>query len=241
MIPIRDLRPAIIRANPHLELLKKIYIFEHLDDAALSDLYRRMTVKHWHGGAIIMGQSEPGDVLYVLVSGRAKAVLFGENGREMTLCTLEPGEFFGEMALFDGKPRSANVVAEEDATLLVMDGQSFLEHLQRYPQTCMRLLKEMALRLRRANEIIHNLALHDVSTRLVRTLLALAEEGGEERDEGIMLRRRPTQQALANMVGTCRETVSRALSSMARQGLVVSRGRSLLLCRALLDSTKQAA
>jgi CRP-like cAMP-binding protein len=237
----RQFEPAVIRRNPHLELLKKIHIFSHLGDVALVDLYKRMSVKHWHGGAIIMGQNEPGDALYVLTSGRAKAVLFGENGREMTLAMLGPGDFFGEMALFDGKPRSANVVAVDDAVLLVLDRESFLTHLKSHPETSMRLLEVMAQRLRKANDIINNLALHDVSSRLTRTLFVLAEESGELRDDGILIRRRPTQQDLANMVGTCRETISRALSSMARRGLVVSRGRSLLLSNALVERVREAA
>jgi CRP/FNR family cyclic AMP-dependent transcriptional regulator len=236
-----NLETSFIKRNPHLELLRNIEIFGHLDTEALTELYRRMSVKHWHGGAIIMGQHEPGDALYVLVKGRAKVVLFGENGREMTLSTLRSGDFFGEVALFDGKPRSANVVAEADSTLLVLDRANFLAHLEQFPETAVRLLKEMAARLRNANEIITNLALHDVTSRLTRTLLAIADASGELQDDGILIRQRPTQQDLANMVGTCRETVSRALSAMARRGLVTSRGRTLLLRQALLDSCRQAA
>jgi CRP-like cAMP-binding protein len=241
MIHTRQCEATFFKRNPHLEILRKVYIFSHLDAQSLLELHRRMSVKHWHGGAIIMGQQEQGDALYVLVKGRAKAVLFGENGREMTLTVLRPGAFFGEMALFDGEPRSANVVAEEDSVLLVMDRANFMAHLARYPETAIRLLKEMAQRLRRANEIIGNLALHDVTSRLTRILLSMARESGESHEEGILIRRRPTQQDLANMVGTCRETVSRTLSAMARRGLVVSHGRSLLLRHELVDGTRQAA
>ena len=242
MIHCREnLETSFLKQSPHIELLRRNPIFAHLDERSLLELYRRMTVKHWHGGSIIMGQNEMGDALYVLLQGQARVVLFGENGREMTLCTLKPGEIFGEMSLFDGKPRSANVVAEKDSALLVLEREAFLGHLRQHPETAIRLLGEMAQRLRRANEIINNLALHDVASRLTRTLVTLAAESGEQRDDGILIRRRPTQQDLANMVGTCRETVSRALSSMARRGLVVSRGRSLLLSRALIESWRQAA
>lgn len=230
-----------IRPNPHLLLLRRVSIFSHLDDIALLDLLRRMSIRNWHGGAIILGQNEPGDALYIQVAGHSKVVLFGENGREMTLSVLGPGDFFGEMSIFDGKPRSANVVAMEDSVLLVLERGDLLAHLRAQPETALRLLGQMADRLRRSNEIINNLALHDVSSRLARTLISLAEEKGENREDGLFIRRRPTQQDLANMVGTCRETVSRALTSMARRGLVVSRGRSLLLRPALLESTAQAA
>jgi CRP/FNR family transcriptional regulator, cyclic AMP receptor protein len=232
---------GVLPQNPHLEVLRRVSIFTELDDAALLGLLRQMTIKRWHGGAIIVGQQEPGDALYVQVSGRSKVVLFGENGREMTLSVIEPGGFFGEMALFDDKPRSANVVALEDSVLLVLDRVAFRTHLESNPRTTLKLLGELADRLRRANEIINNLALHDVPSRLARTLVSLAEANGESREDGILIRRRPTQQDLASMVGTCRETVSRALSSMARRGLLVQRGRTLLLSRALLESWRQAA
>ncbi len=233
--------PIDLKRHVHLEIIRRIPIFNHLDDESLLQLYKRMSVKYWHGGAIIMGYNEPGTALYILAQGRARAVLFGDNGREMTLSILKPGDFFGEMSTFDGKPRSANVLAEEDSVLLVLEREVLMTHLQQFPETAVRLLGVMSDRLRRANEIINNLALHDVASRLVRTLLALAEENGEQREDGIMIRRRPTQQDLANMVGTCRETISRALSSLSRRGLLISRGRSLLLSRELLESARQAA
>jgi len=241
MITEKRLESGVLSTNAHMELLRRVSIFAHLDDAALLGLLRQMSVKRWHGGAIIVGQQEAGDALYVLASGQAKVVLFGENGREMTLSVLGAGDFFGEMSLFDGKPRSANVVAMEDSVLLVLERPSFLAHLATSPRTALSLLGQMADRLRHADEIINNLALHDVASRLARTLVNLAESGGEAREDGILIRRRPTQQDLANMVGTCRETVSRALSSMARRGLVIARGRSLLLRRELLESWRQAA
>lgn len=238
---MRQDKPTLLKLNPNLEALTKVSVFSGLDHQELVKLYRRTTIKRWYGGSIIVGQQEYGRNLYILVAGRARTVLFGENGREMTLSMLQPGDFFGEIALFDGKPRSANVVAVDDVVLLVLSKEALMDHLESHPSTAIKLLEELSGRLRRANGIINNLALLDVSSRLVRTLLTLAEENGELLDGGILIRRRPTQQALANMVGTCRETVSRTISAMARRGLVVSRGRSLFLSQALVESLDEAA
>lgn len=231
----------LIHCRTQVELLRRVSIFGHLPDHDLTELARRMTVKRWHAGAIIVAQSEPATSLYIVFRGRAKVVLFGESGREMTLSVLGPGDFFGETALLDGKPRAANLLAVDDTVVLVLDGETFRAHVKENPRTMLHLLSEMAGRLRRADELVGNLALHDVSSRLTRTLIAIGDEQGERRDEGIMIRHRPTQQDLANMVGTCRETVSRALSSMARRGLVVARGRSLLLRHELVESVRHAA
>ncbi|MCC6749548.1 MAG: Crp/Fnr family transcriptional regulator [Deltaproteobacteria bacterium] len=231
----------IIRLNPQMELLRRVPIFRHLEEAALSDLARRMVIKRWQATALVVGQHEAGNSLFVVYHGQARVVLFGENGREITLSVLRAGDFFGDVSLIDGKPRSANVVAAEDSVFLVLDREAFVAHLRAHPQTALSLLQVMAGRLRRADELIGSLALHDVSARLTRTLISLAREQGEQSDEGWTIRNRPTQQDLANMVGTCRETVSRALTSLARQGLVISRGRHIVLRPALLGATKQAA
>lgn len=241
MITVRRLESTFGRPHPHLEVFKRVSIFSHLSDQTITELLRRTTVRRWHGGALVLGEHEAGEGLYVVVEGHVKVVLFGDNGREVTLSVLGPADFFGEMSIFDGKPRSANVVAAEDVTLLGLDREAFAAHLASSPRTAMALLRELSERLRRANSLINDLALHSVPSRLVRTLVTLAEEDGETREDGVFIRRRPTQQELANMVGTCRETVSRALSALARKGLVVSRGRSLLLSRQLLDGYQQAA
>jgi CRP-like cAMP-binding protein len=170
-----------------------------------------------------------------------KVALFGENGRELTLSVLTPGDFFGEMSLIDGRARSANVVAIEDATVLALTRDAFRAHLAAHPSTAMNVIAELTARLRRADETIANLALHDVESRLVRTLERLAQKDGEQVEGGLLLRRRPTQQDLANMVGSCRETISRTFTSMIKRGLLVPRGRALVLTRALLDRNTPAS
>ena len=208
-------------------------IFRGLSSHALDDLVARLQVRTRAAGAILVAQDDPGDALFVIFSGRVKVALFADNGREVTLATLGPGEFFGEMSLFDGRPRSASVVALDDTTVLTLTRDAFFEHLRQQPQTAVNLLGEMTRRLRRADETIADLALHDVHARLVRTLERLARDGGEETAEGLVLRRRPTQQELANMVGACRETISRAFTALVGKGLLQARGRSLFISRRL--------
>jgi CRP-like cAMP-binding protein len=145
------------------------------------------------------------------------------------------------MSLLDSGKRSANVVAIDDATVLALTREAFVAHLKAHPQTAMNMLGELTRRLRRADETIANLALHDVESRLTRTLERLAREDGEATEAGLLLRRRPTQQDLANMVGSCRETISRTFTSMIKRGLLVPRGRALVLTRALLERQPSAA
>jgi CRP/FNR family transcriptional regulator, cyclic AMP receptor protein len=232
-------RPAVSLEDPKLDryrvLVAQAAIFRGISQAALEDILRRMQVRTRPSGSILIAQDEPGDAMFILVQGRVKVALFGESGRELTLSELKPGDFFGEMALIDSRPRSANVVAVDDATVLALTRDAFVAHLKAHPQTAINMLGELTRRLRRADETIANLALHDVESRLTRTLERLAREDGEQTEAGLLLKRRPTQQDLANMVGSCRETISRTFTSMIKRGLLVPRGRALVLTRQLLD------
>ena len=241
MIPNAQ-RPALSddpKIDRYRALLAQTAIFRGAAQAALEDLARRLQVRTRPAAAIIVAHEDPGDAMFILVSGRAKVALFGDNGRELTLTELKPGDFFGEMSLLDDRPRSANVVAVDDVTMLTLTREAFSGHLKSHPQTAVNMLCELTRRLRRADETIASLALHDVESRLTRTLERLAREDGESTDAGLILRKRPTQQDLANMVGSCRETISRTFTSMVKRGLLVPRGRALVLTRALLD--KRAA
>jgi CRP-like cAMP-binding protein len=216
-------------------LVAQAALFRGCPAAALDDLVRRMQLKTRTAGSVIVAQDEPGDAMFLLAQGRVKVALFGENGRELTLAVLQPGDFFGEMSMIDRGPRSASVVAMEDVVVLVLTREAFAAHLQDHPQTAVNVMTELAARLRRADETIASLALHDVEARLTKTLERLARAEGGQTEAGLVLRRRPTQQDLANMVGSCRETISRTFTSMIKRGLLETRGRALVLTPQLLE------
>ena len=216
-------------------------LFQSLPSDAIDDLARRASIRKVAAHGTIVSQDEPGDAMFLIVTGRVKVGIFGENGREVTLSMLRPGQCFGEMSLFDGKERSANCIATEPTTLIVLHRTDLMQHIARYPSTALNLLGEMAGRLRRADESIAQLALCDVNERLVHRLCALAEEEGTQAAEGILVRRRPTQQELANMIGSCRETISRAFNQLAREGLIIARGRSMVVTPALMNRGAKVA
>ncbi|WP_428267357.1 Crp/Fnr family transcriptional regulator [Haliangium sp.] len=210
-------------------------LFAALPIPAIEDLAQRVSVRRVSAGHTVVTQDEPGDSMFIIMSGRVKVVIFGENGREVTLSVLRPGEAFGEMSLFDGEARSANCVALEASALLVLSRDDLLRHLSNHPRTTFNLLGELARRLRRADDSIAQLALCDVNERLIHRLVSLAREEGVETPDGLLVRRRPTQQELANMIGSCRETISRAFNQLARDGLIVPRGRSMVVTPALIE------
>lgn len=223
-------------------LVRGVSLFADLEPAALASLERAAELRDYQDGAVIVSQEEPGESLFVLARGRVKVVLYGESGREVILSIFkQPGDFFGEMALLDDEPRSATVIAAGRSRLLVLSRAAFREHIAAHPRTALRVLTELSRRLRRADEVIGNLALLDVYGRLAGKLRELAAAEGEEREDGILIRERPTQAEIAAMIGTSRETVSRALSELARRGFLEMSGKKLLLKRAFLSDEARAA
>ena len=213
----------------HRELLQRGTIFAGLDDAALASLERIAVEKQFPKESVIVSQEDRGDALFVVTCGKVKVVLYGKSGREVILSVFKPGDFFGEMSLLDNQPRSANVIAVEASTLLVLERKAFAEHLQAHPRVALNVLAELSKRLRRADAIIGNLALLDVYGRVARFLRELAKSEGEHSAGEVVIRARPTQQEIASMIGTSRETVSRALSEFQRRGYVELAGKRIIL------------
>jgi CRP-like cAMP-binding protein len=186
-------------------------------------------------GSVILFQGDPGDSLYVLRQGRAKVVLIGEDGREVILGVLEPGAHFGELALIDDQPRSAHVIAMEDAQLLILRREDFRRRVEANPSVAWALLTELSRRLRRADQKIGGLVLLDVPGRISRLLLDLSAES----DSGT-IDKPLTHQTIAQMIGASRETVSRAMKEFQEEGLIrVERRRIAVANRDALEKRAQ--
>lgn len=210
-------------------LLKKVSIFTEVSEEELKGLAASLHVRHFEHDEVILSREEKGDALFLIDKGKVKIALYGANGREMILAILGPGQFFGEMSLFDRNPRSAYVIAMENTSIYVLPRRDLIAHIHRSPETALGIISELIRRLRSNDELIGGLALLDVNGRVARALLGLAKTEGKQVEEGLYIRRRPTQQDLAAMVGASRETVSRALSELSRRGFIVISGRSVLI------------
>jgi len=218
--------------NDHSALLRHVNIFKGLDDAGLRNLGKCLRTLEYQKDDLIVDQDAQGDALYIIKEGTVKVVLYGDNGREVILTLFRAGDFFGEMSLLDGQPRSASVIATEKSRILKLSREDFVAHLKTSTETALNILAEMSRRLRHADEVIGSLALLDVYGRVARSLISLARETGESQDEGVLIRERPTQQDLASMIGTSRETVSRVLSEFQKRGFLSMQGKAILLSHA---------
>ncbi len=215
----------------HIDFLRNVSLFESLDQQELEALSDVAFTRTFSKDNVIILAEEEGDTLFILKKGQVKVSIVSEEGREVILSLLGPGSVFGELSLLDGKPRSANVVAIEETDLLMLRRADFLQLIYKTPQIATALLAELATRMRKTDRQIEGLALLDVTSRISDTLLQLATEQGAETTDGVTIESRPTQQELANMSGTTRETVSRVLKRLESQGYINRNGRKITILR----------
>ncbi|MEC8990417.1 MAG: Crp/Fnr family transcriptional regulator [Candidatus Latescibacterota bacterium] len=212
-----------------ISLLRQVPLFEGLDDEQLDAIALVTITRRFDKHQVIILAEEEGDALFIISSGQVKVSIVSEDGREVILSLLGTGSVFGELSLLDGKPRSANVVATENTDLYMLRRSDFLQLVYKVPQIAVGLLAELAARLRKTDRKIGGLALLDVTSRILETLLQLADEHGTETDGGVLLKSRPTHQQIANMSGTTRETVSRVLKRLEKQGYISTEGRTITI------------
>ncbi len=205
--------------TPHA-FLRNVPIFSGFNDDHIENLSKLVKLQTFKGEEIIFNQEDKGDALFIIQTGRIKVSLFSEAGKEIILSILKEGDFFGEMALIDGEPRSANVTAIDPTELLILERIDFMNYLKQSPDLTLMLLIEMSRRLRIADDKIGSLALLDVYGRIARYLIKLAKAEGKITKEGIVIVNRPTHQEMAGLVGTSRETVSRTLTDLQKRGVI---------------------
>jgi len=215
------------------ELLRRAPLFAGLRPDALDGLAAQLRRRTFKRGTMIFHKDQTGDALYVIESGRVRIFLPTESGTELTVEVSGPGDVFGELALLDGRPRSASAETLEDTTAFTLTREEFKAHLAATPQLAVALIELLSTRLRHVTEYAESLAHLDVHARLARTLLEMADRYGVKRN-GIEIDLDLTQADLATMVGATRERVNRALAAFRAQGLLELRGRKI----ALLDTTR---
>ena len=215
------------------ELFRQVPLFSGLEEEDLSSLINVASRRKYAKDAVVFFENEIGDALFMILSGRVKVTILSDDGREIILSMLSEHDFFGEMSLLDNEPRSATAIALSETEILVLHQKDFLSIVEKRPRVLVNLLSVLSSRLRKANQQIGNLALHDVYGRVARILLEMASEDGNRQPDGRVVFRRPTHQEIANMIGATRETVSRMISDLNKQGYIEIAGKNVIIQDAL--------
>jgi CRP/FNR family transcriptional regulator len=216
------------------EVLRRAPLFDALDEEGTRALRRQMSEVKLSRGDRLFEEGDDGAALYVVLDGKIKLTRAAADGRENLLSVLGPGEMFGELSLFDPRPRTSSASAVTDATVAALAHDALRGLLLERPDVSMHMLQALARRLRRANDVVADLVFTDVPGRVAKNLLDLAHRFGQQQSDGLHVHHDLTQEELAQLVGASRETVNKALADFAARGWLQISARSVLI----LDSER---
>ncbi|MFH2202184.1 MAG: Crp/Fnr family transcriptional regulator [Elusimicrobiota bacterium] len=203
--------------------LKKIPLLRSLNAQELERVQTIAKPQNFASGSIIIKKAEKAQHMFMVLSGRVKIFCYSNARKRKTFAYLGAGDFFGEMAVIVDRERSASVEAVEDCSLIIIKKDDFRKLLLSDAKLCFNLLKAVSDRLRRADDEIESLLFRNILGRVAKTINDLSKSGGARRfRKGVILRQKYTHQDLADLVGTTREPLSRALAMLRRAELVDS-------------------
>jgi len=211
------------------DVLRRAPLFNSLDDDSAAALQSGVTIVRLARAERLFEEGASGNQLYVILDGKIKLTRAAADGRENLLSVLGPGEMFGELSLFDPRPRTASAVAVTDSCLAALAHDDLRSWLTGRPDVALHLLQALAQRLRRANDVMADLVFTDVPGRVAKALLDLADRFGTEQQDGLQVNHDLTQEELAQLVGASRETVNKALADFAARGWLQLAAKSVLL------------
>ncbi len=195
--------------------------FQHMREEELDEIIGFAVEKRVAKGTVIFTKGDPGSSMMAVLAGRVRVSAVSADGREVTLNVIGQGEIFGEIALLDGKPRSADCTTLEDSVLMVVERRHFMPFLMKNEGLVDRLMGVLCDRLRRTSMALEEIALFDLQARLARLLMKLSEDYGRPLPGGgVRIDLKLSQRDLATLVASSRETVNKQLRGWREQGVV---------------------
>ena len=210
-------------------VLSRAAIFHGVEPSALRALtgeLHPMIVKHGH---TFFAEGEQGDRMYIIVAGKVKIGRRAHDGRESLYTVRGPSESFGELSVFDPGPRTSTATALSDVVVAPVEGLTLRAWIADRPQISERLLRVLARRLRRTDDLLSDLIFTDVPGRLAKQLLSLAQRFGVQEDGALRVTHGLTQEELAQLIGATRETVNKALADFSQRGWIRLEGKSVVI------------
>lgn len=210
----------MLEMSDRQRLIRSSFLFRDTSPAIVERLARMSIVKHLDRKEALFHSGDEADALYAVIKGLIRIWIGSESGKELILSLMEPGDAFGEIALLDGLPRTANATAIEVSELLVIRRADFMAVLEDEPSLSRHIIELLCERLRLNTDLLSDFAFSDLAERLARRLGNLAVAHGEMQGKVAKLGRRFSQTELAQMLGVSREAVNKQLGIFAQKGLV---------------------
>jgi CRP-like cAMP-binding protein len=210
------------------KLLRSSSLFSHLSDGDADAILVDARLVRYPAGTRIFAKGDPGNSMMAVLHGRVVISNPSPDGRQIVVTIFHDGDVFGEIALLDGKERSADATAATDCELLVVPRRSLLRLLERRPELCVELMVVLCERLRRTNEQVEDFAFLDLETRIAKVLLRLTHDEASQ-SPASRLGLKISQRALGELVGGSRESVNKHLQDWKRSGIIEIEKGSILI------------
>jgi CRP/FNR family cyclic AMP-dependent transcriptional regulator len=218
------------KEDQRIEALKDIDLFRSLTSAELHQVRDKVIIKSFGKNEIILREEETNEYMYIILDGEAKVTQSTDAGKEIIMSVHKSGEFFGELSLIDGKTVPATVCATRACTTAIISKENFHILLYSQEKVAENMLKILCSRLRQQMKKIQILNFNNAAQRIKMLLLMLSENYGEKTEKGTMLKIRLIHQDIAAMTGLSRETVTRVLDKLKRNGEIkILKNRHILL------------
>jgi CRP/FNR family transcriptional regulator, cyclic AMP receptor protein len=214
--------------SAELALLRGHPVFGALEPAQLEQLVSYARTRRVAAGTTLFSKGDPGTELFAVSAGTVKISVPAPDGREAMFNLLHPGEIFGEIALLDGRPRTADAMAMTDCELTVIERRDFLAFVHGEPNVALQLIALLCERLRIASEHYEEVVFLDLPTRLARILLQLADQTEAGAAEPKL---KITQREISQMLGSTRESVNKQLRAWSKRGVIALERGSIVVYR----------
>ena len=211
-------------------VLAKAGIFQGVQPSANSALMEQLQPVDFPPGHMVFAEGEPGDRLYIIISGKVKIGRRSPDGHENLLTIMGPSDMFGELSIFDPGPRTSSATTITAVRAVSMDRDALRAWTADRPEIAGQLLRVLARRLRRTNNNLADLIFTDVPGRVAKQLLHLGQQFGTREGGAMRVTHGLTQEEIAQLVGASRETVNKALADFAHRGWIQLEGKSVLIC-----------
>jgi CRP/FNR family transcriptional regulator len=223
--------------NKIYDFLKNTDLFHSLLDREIETIIDKMIVKNYRKNESILLEADTNKFMYIILSGRVKAVRMNEDGNEIIMAIHESGHFFGEMSLIDGKTTPASVIALADSLIAIISDSDFYSILFAQQKVVRNLLEILSARLRNSWDTIQLLNFKNASQRAIMLFVMLSEEYGKRTSEGIVLNIRLTHQDISDMTGLTRETVTRVIDKLQKSGdISITENKFIRLSPKIMES-----
>lgn len=201
-------------------LLAQHFLFRQMNPADIDRILALSVERRFNDCQTIFQKGDEGASMMIVLEGRVLISAVSEEGKELTLNYIEPGEILGEVALIDGKKRSANATAIGTCTLLCIMRSEFIPFVRKNSELAIQLLTVLCEKLRNTSDMIENVGLLPIPARLARLVLKLARPEDETLSSGLTFELRMSQREIGNLIGATRESVNKTLSQWQTQGLI---------------------